>query len=197
MRRLYIVLCVAIFASLPLGCTPIAQHSETEDVVTPVDATKPLPPTEIGTNESAAKGPPANCDRTITGILSFEAPAPYSPHAPFPNQFWFGSEHLWTILPNDGIWSGLPLNSTGYTQKVFWWSDLFSFDNEPEPKLSVTGERLDQKAPPLKVSKANNASAADIGTAMLVGVDFPTEGCWRITGDYKKTSLQFTVWVEP
>jgi hypothetical protein len=119
------------------------------------------------------------------------------PTEPFENRFWFGTEHLWTSLPEDGIWSDLPLNPDGYTQKVFWWSRLFSFEDEPQPELVVFGKRLDGDAPPLIVSRATNAMAGDIGTAMLVGVDFPTAGCWEITGQYKKTGVTFVIWVEP
>jgi len=56
---------------------------------------------------------------------------------------------------------------------------------------------LDATAPPLIVSKATNAYAGDIGSAMLVGVDFPTLGCWKITGQYKNSELSFVVWVAP
>jgi hypothetical protein len=95
------------------------------------------------------------------------------------------------------VWSDLPHNPEGYTQKLFWWSEFFSLKNEPEPDLMVFGKRLDEEAPALKVSKATNASAADIGSAMLVGVDFPTAGCWEITGQYKNSELSFVVWVAP
>ncbi len=141
--------------------------------------------------------PSANCPVTLPGAASFEAPAPFSPNAPFGDQFWFGTENLWTALPNNGTWSGLPLNPGGYTQKVFWWSKQFSFEDEPQPNLVVSGKRLDGDAPALHVSRATNAEAGDIGTAMLVGVDFPTVGCWQITGQYKGSELSFVVSVEP
>jgi hypothetical protein len=101
-----------------------------------------------------------------------------------------------------GVWSGLPLNPDGYTQKIFWWGQGYSARHEPEPHLAVTGRLLDASGEPLPgaqsliVSRATNASAGDIGTAMLVGVDFPTAGCWEITGRYRKTEVRFVVWVE-
>jgi hypothetical protein len=134
---------------------------------------------------------------TVTGILSFEAPEPYSPTAPWDGFFWFGSESLWTVLPENGVWASLPLNPEGYTQKIMWWSDRFVLQDELEPALVVTGERLDAKAPPLKFYRATNAFADDIGEAMLTGVDFPTHGCWKITGEYKEASLIFYVWIAP
>jgi hypothetical protein len=134
---------------------------------------------------------------TRPGDPVFEPAAPFSPTAPFENEFWFGSENLWTAVPDHGIWSGLPLNPDGYTQKIFWWSRHFSLKEEPEPDLIVSGRRLDQEAPALIVSKATNASASDIGSTMLVGVEFPSSGCWEITGRYKKSELTFVIWVEP
>jgi len=61
----------------------------------------------------------------------------------------------------------------------------------------MTGERLDESAPPLDVSQATNVYAPDIGSAMLIGAGFPTDGCWKITGRYKDAELSFVIWVTP
>lgn len=98
----------------------------------------------------------------------------------------------------NGVWDKLPYNaSSGYTQKIVWWHDGYSWNEEPEPNLIVTGERLDAKSPPLNASNANGAYASDIGSAMMVGVDIPTAGCWKITGKYNDAELSFVVWVAP
>ena len=183
MQRIQSLLFALALAALIIACAPdqAAQPEKSEPVK----------------SEPAKKNPPADCPVTTTGILSFEAPAPYSPIAPWPGLFWFGSESLWTSLHTDGVWAGLPLNPQGYTQKIMWWSSFYSLPDEPEPALVVTGRRLDAEAPPLKTYGATNASAADIGEAMLTGVDFPTLGCWEVRGEYKKTSLNFYVWLAP
>jgi hypothetical protein len=137
------------------------------------------------------------CPVTLPVDPIFKAPEPLSPDAPWPGIFWFGSEHLWTALDTNGVWEGLPKNPDGYTQKIMWWSNLFSLKDELEPALVVFGRRLDAKAPELRFYGATNATAADIGEAMLTGVDFPTEGCWEVTGQYKKTGLTFVVWIAP
>jgi hypothetical protein len=85
----------------------------------------------------------------------------------------------------------------GYTHKVFWWRDGYVWNEEPEPDLNVTGERLDAEALSLKASKATNAYARDIGSAMLAGADFPTPGCWKITGRYAEEELSFIIWIAP
>jgi hypothetical protein len=95
----------------------------------------------------------------------------------------------------DGAWRDLPYSETGYTQKVFWWRQGYDWKAEPEPDLTVTGRRLDGEAPPLVASKATNAYAADIGSAMLVGVDIPTAGCWEITGRIGEQELSFVIQV--
>jgi hypothetical protein len=109
------------------------------------------------------------------------------------SEFWFGSEALWTSLPADGIWSGLPTDDRGHGQKIFWWSVDFRLAEETQPALSVIGRRLDGNAPPLVAERATNASAADIGDAMLVGAIFPTTGCWEVTGSYRGAALTFVV----
>ena len=147
--------------------------------------------------EIASRIPPKDCAVTVAGKPAFEAPEPYSAIAPWEGISWFGSDHLWTALHNDGVWWGLPLNSDGYTQKIMWWSSLYSLPDEPEPALVVTGRRLDGEAPALRFYGATNAMAKDIGEAMLTGVEFPTLGCWEVRGEYKKTSLTFVVWIAP
>jgi hypothetical protein len=141
--------------------------------------------------------PPASCPITTPQNPPFTAPKPYSPNSPFDSNFWYGSSSLWTDLPRDGIWYALPHNREGYTQKIFWWREGYIWNEEPQPELTVSGERLDAAAPPVIVSRATNAYAGDIGSAMLVGVDFPTLGCWKITGKYADVELSFVVWVAP
>ena len=141
--------------------------------------------------------PPATCPVTRPPAPPFTPPPPYSAQAPFQGDFWYGTDSLWTAVPKNGMWDGLPLNPEGYTQKVFWWRKGYSIQEEPLPALRVAGQRLDASAPPLNASRATNAFASDIQSAMLVGVDFPTPGCWKITGQYNGQELSFVVWVAP
>ncbi len=151
---------------------------------------------ETATSEVIPHDPPASCPITVPQDPPFTPPAPYDSLG-FEGEFWYGSSSLWTAVRQDGIWEALPHNPEGYTQKVFWWRDGYIWSQEPQPALKVTGERLDAPAPPLHVSEATNASASDIGSAMLVGVDIPTLGCWKITGKYADVELSFVVWVAP
>ena len=200
MQRPYLLLSSLVLTCLLAGCAP-----GTNAQVKEVKASENAAPAGLAENsnsadsaksESVSKDPPSVCPLTVAQAPLFTPPSPYSSPG-FEGEFWYGSNSLWTALPKNGVWSGLPHNREGYTQKVFWWREGYVWTEEPEPALIVTGERLDASAPPLNVSKATNAYASDIGSAMLVGVDFPTLGCWKITGQYEKAELSFVVWVAP
>lgn len=151
--------------------------------------------TGLPTIDTLSKTLPDSCPVTRSPNPPFIPAPPYPRFAPGDQEFWYGTDLLWTAMPQTGVWSSLPHNPEGYTQKVFWWRKGYSVTAEPEPRLTVTGRRLDASAPLLSVSRATNASAPDIQSAMLVGVDFPTLGCWEITGQYASTELRFVIWI--
>ena len=192
MQRSYFSLSILILFSFLSGCAPraVAQPAEVRALEDPT----PTAATTI--SEVTPHDPPASCPITQPQDVAFIPPAPYDSLG-FDEEFWYGSSSLWTAVRQNGIWEALPHNPQGYTQKVFWWREGYVWDEEPEPALIVSGERLDTSAPPLIASKATNAYAGDIGSAMLVGVDLPTLGCWKITGKYADAELSFVVWVAP
>src|SRR5688572_18931027 len=201
MQKRFLLLTILLLASLMAGCAASANAQAAERAATEPGASTELPETsktvDSVTPETVSKDPPAECPVTVPQEPPFTAPEPYSPNSPFDSNFWYGSNSLWTDLPKDGIWYSLPHNPEGYTQKVFWWREGYVWTEEPEPEIIVTGERLDAPAPSLIGSKGTNAYASDIGSAMLVGVDLPTLGCWKITGKYADAELSFVVWVAP
>jgi hypothetical protein len=195
MQRLYFRLFLFMLTLLLAGCASLTRAQTLEDDQISTTLPEVTATTQIEVDLSV---PPADCPVTIAMENDpFKAPEPYSPDAPWGGMFWYGTEHLWTALDADGVWEALPNNPEGYTQKIFWWSELYVLKDELEPALEVMGRRLDAESPPLKTYGATNASAGDIGDAMLTGVDFPTLGCWEITAHYKKSGLTFVVWVAP
>ncbi len=146
------------------------------------------------TKASQGGGEACNVTRPIP---PFVPPPPYLA-APPPNYGteWFGTRALWKMLDPDGeVWrqSSLPHGPAGLTQKTFWWSADWSPDAEPEPAIMVVGTRLDGPGE-FTFGPGTNASA-DFGTAMLVGIDFPTPGCWQLTGRYRDAELSYVVWI--
>ncbi len=109
---------------------------------------------------------------------------------------WFGTDRFWTLLPSDGIW--------GQGEKTFWFRQEWGYYNGrhqwiPEKdaaKLTVTARRLDGPAPPPEVLKANSSYREQDWKAFLVGgINFPTPGCWEVSGRYENDELTFVVWV--
>jgi hypothetical protein len=202
MQRLYFLLSILILVALRSGCAPQAADQaekvkalENSTLISMPDRLAPTP-LDAATSEAIPHDPPASCPITVPQDPPFVPPAPYDSMS-YKGEFWYGSDSLWTTIRQAGVWEALPHNPEGYTQKVFWWRDGYVWTEEPEPALTVTGERLDAPAPPLHSSEATNAYASDIGSAMLVGVDMPTLGCWKITGKYGDAEVSFVVWVAP
>lgn len=128
---------------------------------------------------------------------------PFVPSAGYPatplitDRGWYGSASLWTWIREDGEdWTGLPQTPTGLPQKTFWWSADWLPGAEPEPAITVSVRRLDQTGA-VTFGPGTNASAGDIGTAMLVGIDLPGPGCWEIGARYRSAELSYVVWVGP
>jgi hypothetical protein len=143
----------------------------------------------------AVQSQQATCPITRPPQPQFIPPAAYPTTAPSA-EFWYGTPLLWTAIPTSGTWSDLPYESGSYIQKVFWWRDASDWRSESGIlQLNVKGVRTDGRAKPLIASTATNAFAADIGSSMLVLVQIPAQGCWKITGQYKDASLSFVIWV--
>ncbi len=151
-----------------------------------------------GSATARLDGAPETCPVTKPYQASlFVPPSPYPPKASA-GDFWFGSDRLWTALPVNGTWRGLPHYTPSdptFRQKLAFYREGYDWHTEPQPRLKVTGKRLDSPAPPLLSDQANNGWVKPEQTAMVTGINFPTLGCWEITGRYQDDELTFVVWV--
>ena len=194
MQKILFVPTILVMLVLLAACASTVKNDVDNQVL--LRTPRAVSVTETVQPEKFPSAPPANCPITLPQDPPFVPPPPYD-QLGFEEDFWHGSNALWTAVPRDGSWRALPHNPGGYTQKVFWWRDGYSISEEPEPALAVTAERLDGQGNSVMGSMATNASAGDIGSAMLVGLELPTLGCWKITGKYRDTELSFVVWVAP
>jgi hypothetical protein len=77
--------------------------------------------------------------------------------------------------------------------KTFWFSVHFlGGSKESTPAIGVTGTRLDGTGT-FQFGNPGTNAGADFGSAMLVGVDFPTIGCWRLTARYRGFELAYVI----
>jgi hypothetical protein len=130
----------------------------------------------------SAKG---DCLTTLPQNPAFSPPAPYSTRT---DGFWYGSNDLWIRLPFSGHWRVAPKND----QKLFVWSQGYDWRTDPNPSLIVTGKRIDGEAPALAIAGGTNAIMGNTA-AMLIGVNFPTEGCWELSVYHAGHVLTFVV----
>ncbi len=195
---LLLAACTAQTSSLSAGVQASQKPAVIEHASpTAVASATPVPPTATPTiAASVPKTVSDSCPITRPQNPVFTPPPPWPPQAPY-GEFWYGTEDLWTSLHPDGTWQALPRDTAGYSQKVWFWKKGYNGRDEPDPKLTVTGRRLDGSAPPLVALDATNGYSGDFNWAMLVGVDIPTLGCWEITGHIGGHELSFVVWVAP
>jgi hypothetical protein len=69
--------------------------------------------------------------------------------------------------------------------KFGWWRAV-------PGKLRITGRRLDAAAPPARGIVPDGYGDTGFQAS---GVDFPTEGCWEVTGTLPATALEFVTFV--
>jgi hypothetical protein len=144
----------------------------------------------------------AQCLTTLAPNPPFVPPIQYPPSWPSSHSFWYGTDALWTTLSIDGKWPvGKYENGSVFTTKLVFWARGFDWRKEPEPKLIVTGKRLDGDAPDVVEAHANAvfvpARPGMVPPGIMTGLDIPTAGCWEITAHYREHALTFIVSVEP
>jgi hypothetical protein len=72
---------------------------------------------------------------------------------------WYGSEALAVRLPADGRWKGMG-PSRNFRDKFWIWRRGYDAKTETRPALTFAGVK------------------------MLVGMEFPSAGCWQVTATY-------------
>lgn len=146
----------------------------------------------LGSNSDSEPGDSlSSCPVTVPPNRPFSPAAPYPATAPYAGKFWFGTESLWTMLPEDGRWDQLLQG-----EKVWWWREGYDGGKEPQPALGITARRLDGEASLVESQlPATNGYHQDFHWAMLLGFQVTAPGCWEITGHYGDDSLSFVVWV--
>lgn len=133
----------------------------------------------------------AQCLTTLPPNPPFVPPEPYLQQTQVKDMFWFGTDALWTDLGISGKWE---MRNNLLTTKLTFWSRDFDWRKELEPKLIVTGKRLDGDAPSVAVAHANAVFVTGpMPAAMMTGIDIPTAGCWELTAHYKGHALTFIV----
>jgi hypothetical protein len=159
----------------------------------------------LSQHQSNTPAVPETCPATKPSDQPFVPPSPY-PSKRAKGSFWFGTDRLWTQLPVTGTWGRLghytPDDPT-FRQKLFFWRQGYDPHTE-RSSLKITGKRIDSPAPPLLsdstsppllVDEPTSGSWTDNDSFIVAGINFPTTGCWEITGRYETDEVTFIVWL--
>jgi hypothetical protein len=128
-----------------------------------------------------------SCRATPPPVPAFIPPAPYSPAPLGDHAFLVGTNDLWVGVWNQP-WQGL-------RHKVWWWRPGFDGAGEQSPALAILLREVSSNIAVALNTPATNGSF-DGESKMLVGIDFPTPGCWQVTGTYGGHTLSFVTEVK-
>jgi hypothetical protein len=107
------------------------------------------------------------------------------------NFSWYGNGLLWAGLTADGIYA-VPQDRVAADGSI--GNKLLWATTPPWRAPTVSGERLDAPAPPLRVLAVNRGSFSSAGNpSYMSAVSFPTAGCWRLTARVDDVSLSYVV----
>jgi len=108
---------------------------------------------------------------------------------PFGTAHAYGNDALWvTAIQPTGVIlvDHRFINVDGSVSWKFGWYRLVP------GTLAISGRRLDAEAPPLRADVPSGYGSSGFQAS---GVDFPTEGCWEVTGTLGTARLTFVVFV--
>jgi hypothetical protein len=97
-----------------------------------------------------------------------------------------------------------PIVDPTFRQKIVWWRDGLDADADLRGRFQITGKRVDSPAPPLLSDPVSGVNGGEIEHGIvkgppfiMSGVNFPTLGCWEVTGGFDQDELTFVIWLAP
>jgi len=101
-----------------------------------------------------------------------------------PDSFLYGNDALVALLPRDGtLRASDPARGLAGGIKFPWWRVAHG-------DLSIATRRLDAPATPLRADVPGGYG--DVGF-QVSGLNFPSTGCWEVTGAVGRTKWTFVV----
>jgi hypothetical protein len=149
------------------------------------------------TRQPSSPPPTAQSVSTLSeqALRSCPATVPNGQHPASVEGFGHGNGSLWVALwprgrliagtlPDGSSWAVIKPDGS-IDAKLGWWRGV-------EGPLTIQGMRLDADAPPLR---ADISQGYGVSGFQPTGIIFPTEGCWRVTGEVGDATLSFVTLV--
>lgn len=113
------------------------------------------------------------------------------PHGQPRSVSWYGNGLLWAGLTTDGVYA-VPPDRVEPDGSIF--NKLLWVTTPPWRAPTLSGERLDEPAAPLRVLRINQGSFSNAtNPSFMSPVFFPTAGCWRLRARVGDVSLTYVV----
>lgn len=126
-----------------------------------------------------------DCEVTLPST----SPVPAAPSAKnHHSHAWYGSEELAAFIPASGKWYGMGPKH-GYRDKFWWWAKGYDASLPPLAPLKLTVHRLSGLPYEFEMS-SETGGYNDDWNAILIGLEFPTAGCWQVIGNYQQHKLK-------
>jgi len=109
---------------------------------------------------------------------------------------WFGTEQLAAMIPADGRWNGMG-KQHNYRNKFWWWHQGYDAKSRSANRLNITAKNLDNGTI-ITLHKASDAYQGSDNYAwgsMITAVEFPSSGCWRVSGSLGRAQLDINLYV--
>ncbi len=165
------------------GCSRDQPASRARPATTTATATAP------STTAVSTRPGTADTKRCPVTLPSHVGPPGASPRDFFGWGDSYGNGKLWV----GGLWPGGVINAdAGFINRDGSVGMKFGWWRAAPGKLRITGRRLDAPAPPARGIVPDGYGQTGFQAS---GVDFPTEGCWEVTGALPTTRLTFVTLV--
>jgi hypothetical protein len=104
---------------------------------------------------------------------------------------WYGNGLLWAGITPDGIYA-VPQDRVGADGSI--GNKLLWVTTPRWARPTISGERLDAPAPPLRVLGVNQGSFSGAANpSFMSAVSFPSPGCWRLRARVGDVTLSYVV----
>jgi len=107
--------------------------------------------------------------------------------SPSTSHGWYGDEHLAALIPTNGKWVGMG-ESRNFFDKFWWWQKGFSARTRLDSEFKIHATKLDGSGIEFEVHDTTSGYGPG-WDALLAGIEFPSPGCWEVTGHYNGSSL--------
>ncbi len=106
---------------------------------------------------------------------------------------WVGTSGFSTRVPSSGRLEGLPTGTHGFREKLIWRVPGLDWQRGASPHFVIQGVNLSAPGAPMWTSEPTQAFAEDLGSVVVVMVEFPVRGCWEVKAQLGSEAISYVI----